>query len=81
MWKSPRVRLVLQIFGTLIGILTLLFASVALDMTQVLGLILVLVFLSNLGNINSSDGIASLTAFMIFVFLRDLDLQLTRDNR
>lgn len=78
-WKLLRPRLVFWLFGALIGIVAFLLAGIALNMAQVFGLIFV--FLDNLCGIDLSGWMAFLTAFMTFVFFRNLDLRLTINRR
>ena len=61
--------------------MTLLFAGIIFDMTQVFGFIFVFIFLGNLNNINSSGCIVILTTSMMFIFLRSLNLKLICINR
>ena len=55
----------------------LLFENIIFNMTSILSLIFVLVFLGNLNGINPSSWITSLIIFMMFVFLKSLGLRLT----
>ena len=79
MWKFLRPPLVFCLFGTLICIMTFLFADIVFDIIQILAF--VLVFLGNLNGINFSSWIALLTASMTFIFLKSLSLRLIYISR
>lgn len=61
--------------------MTILFASMALNIAQVFGLIFVLVFLGNFSSIDPSSWMALSMASIPFVFLGSLGLRLTRVSR
>lgn len=68
--------LVSWLFGALVGIVALLLASIALDLTQIFGFIYV--FLCHFGSIDPSSWMSSSLAFLVvFVFLGGLGLGLS----
>lgn len=79
MWRFPRPPLVLWLVGVLVGIVVFWFTSVAFDMAQILGFILVISY--DLSSIDISSWIASSTASLIFIFFGDLDLRLTINRK
>ena len=77
-WRLLKPPLVFWLLKVLIGINSFLLTGIIFDMAQIFGLIFI--FFNHLSHIDPSGGMASSTAFTMFVFLRSLGLRLT-DSR
>ena len=80
MWRLPRLPLVFWLVRALVHIMIFLLIDVALDMAQVLGLILI--FLCYLGGIDSNGWLTSfLSFFLMFLRVGSLGLRLISERR